>query len=154
MNVDVINRLIDNLLYQEMEHKQDVWLVDHTVLFVISDDNRWSCATSGCAAGYVFLSEAPEGSVFDADSSRVFHNLDESNAYRQAVRDLDDAEERGIYYDLEDVEGLYLGIEISDWARDVMGIADWEAQNIFFDFGGTEHIVSKLRQLISSYTEQ
>jgi len=130
VNLEVAERLIDNLEIERIIHNQDIWLSDHTTVFVISEEDKWSCATSGCAAGFVYVEEAPVGFVFDTSSEFVFNSRKDFEAYEN---DLD-----------------HSGIRIDKWAGDVLGINHDQQMFLFYNFEDTEEIVNRIRFLIGN----
>lgn len=130
MNRDAILRLIENLKAPRIRHYQGTWLSDHSDVFVISHGDRWSCATSGCAAGFTFLEEAEEGSVFDSTTEQVFSSMKQYSACTERSED---------------------GVPMFDWARDKLGFTDKQATWVFMDFTcDTDNIINKLRFLLQA----
>jgi hypothetical protein len=134
VDLDVAQRLLDNLEEQLIVHDQDVWLIDHTTLFEIDPDDRWSCATSGCAAGFIWLEEADERSVFDTSIERVFDTLNDWRLY--------DSEEGEDWFDLGD--------RIADWAGTKLGLNSEQSCWLFYQFGDTEETINRVRFLMSN----
>lgn len=136
MNIDVAERLIENLeasLNDDssvISHNQNVWLTDHTDVFVISEDNKWGCATDGCAAGFIYLEEAPIGFVFDAPAERVFP----SQAAHKAFKNKDD--------------GFEYGTKIDSWAADILDIDYDQLIFLFYQFGTTEETINRVKFLM------
>lgn len=143
INVEVAERLINNLLADKIIHDQATWMIDHSTVFVISDSDRWSCATQACAAGFIFLQEAGDGMVFDLSLEQVFNSAEERNRYMDLIEDEE-------WDKAEKIE-----ISLPDWAAEKLGIDKYEADWIFYDFlADTDQIVNKLRFLISNpYTD-
>lgn len=138
MNIDVAERLIRNLeasLDDEMlmiDHNQNIWLSDHTDVFVVSGHDRWSCATSGCAAGFIFLEEAPTGFVFDTTSERVFPS-------QKVHKDF-----------IVQNPGFEVGYRIDSWAADILGINHDQTIFLFFQYGDTEETINRIRFLMEN----
>jgi len=134
MDLGVAQRLIDNLEAQLIVHDQDVWLTDHTTLFQIDPEDKWSCATSGCAAGFIWVEEADLRSVFDTSTEQVFNSLADYHAYYQGA-----------------VEGWdYLGTRIADWAGDKLGIDNEQRCWLFYQFGDTDETINRVRFLMKN----
>jgi hypothetical protein len=143
MNVEVTNRLIHNLQEDKLRHYQGSWLEGTNNVFVISPEKRWTCATSGCAAGFLFLSEAPEGAVFDVNLEMVFDNNEQYQSYLN--EDLDDYE----------AENLWSDHHITSWAGDVLGIPSWQANELFYNTDAdTREIIEQLQDMLERSTVQ
>jgi hypothetical protein len=157
MDLGVAERLLNNLKHAPIEHDQLTWLRNGDFIFVISEDSRWDCATRGCAAGFIYLEEAPEGSVFDASKERVY-SPEEWSDLKVAISDLDSSED---YYEVEslkeahgkdyyEVESLKEahGKKINLWAGEVLGVSSSVADGLFFNLGGTEEIIEEVEALV------
>lgn len=143
MNREVIERLIDNLENKPIKHSQGSWLRNGKDIFVVSPEDRWSCATTGCAAGFIFLTEAPAGYVLDVISERIFRSEEDyatfQNKFNEYVRT------RCSYGDIP----FELGTKISRWAANQMDIDYEQAYDLFYDFGDTNHIIDRLKELLN-----
>lgn len=140
MNIDVAERLIDNLELKPIKHDQSVWLTNGSKVFVASKEEMWSCATAGCAAGFLFLSEAPEGSVFDTTIERVFPDRKTWDLY--TITD----------YSLPN-PGSVKGIVA--WGADTLGITYDEAYDLFYDtVSDAEEVIRRLKELIVKYSNE
>jgi hypothetical protein len=160
MNNDVCERLIYNLEHPVIWHDQCVWLSDHRDIFVISEEDRWSCATSGCAAGFVFIQEAPDGSIFDAKMELVFNNLAEYYAFSIWQERVLSEEERILSEDLSTpARESPSGERIMRWASQMLGLANPAQESfIFLAYDNAENIIARLRFLMahpdSEYPEE
>jgi hypothetical protein len=144
MNVDVAKRLIDNLKTTPITHDQRVWLKNGGNVFVISDTNRWDCATSGCACGFLFLEEAKEGMVFDTNRGRIFDNMADRDKYH-SFTDTDWPN----YF-----KALKIGKSPTSWGADILGIDYDDADSLFYATeDDTEAIITRLERLIEDYSE-
>jgi hypothetical protein len=140
MNIDVAERLIANLELKPIKHDQSVWLTNGFKVFVASKEKMWSCATAGCAAGFLFLSEAPEGYVFDTTIERVFPD--------SKTWDL------GNITDYSPPNpGSSKGIVA--WGADTLGINYYEAYDLFYDtVSDAEGVIRLLKELIVKYSNE
>jgi hypothetical protein len=140
MNNDVAERLISNLEKSMIEHDQDVWLSDHSEIFVISEGTRWTCATTGCAAGFTWLQEAPEGSVFDIMTGCVFDSLESLNTMKST----------GDYENFR--HWTYPSVpdeHISKWSAKTLGLANEKQLDfLFYNSSGTEGVIDRIRFLM------
>lgn len=136
MHNDVAERLIANLDHKPIKHNQGSWLTNGKSVFVISPDDRWSCATSGCAAGFLFLEEAPEGTIFDVSQERIFTDIDEKNAFT--------TEMSKTYPNWSELPGT----PVVQWGANILGITFTDAYDLFYDFGETNDIVHKIQALM------
>lgn len=125
IHMGVAQRLKTNLELELIIHDQFIWLENDVEDLVIieNDKNRWSCATSGCAAGYVWIEEAPVGSVFDTISCRVYDSV------KNAMNETD-------------------GILISNWSAEMLGLNEAQEKFLFVQFGGTEETIRKIQFLM------
>lgn len=146
MNKDVAQRLIDNLEAELIRHDQNIWLTDHTFIFEIKPEERWSCATAGCAAGFIWLAEAAEGSVFGSDKELVFepgdYDFDLLEKWDSGLLSFQNLE--GPYFQMLDK-----GIKISVWAGNKLGISREEAHFLFYQFGNTQETIDRIKFLMS-----
>lgn len=146
MNRDAILRLIENLKAPRIRHYQGTWLSDHSDVLVISHGDRWSCATSGCAAGFTFLEEAEEGSVFDSTTEQVFSSMKQYSAW--CASNLREPRPGAAASCTERSED---GVLMFDWARDKLGFTDKQAMWVFMDFTcDTDNTINKLRFLLQA----
>lgn len=130
MDIHVARRLINNLKDLPIQHNQKSWLKNGGHIFIVSETQRWSCATSGCAAGFLFLSEAPNGSIFDVAKERIFSSKAERDKYDYLS---------------------YTGETIVGWGARILQITPDEAHDLFYDFSDTEGIIRKIEELIKKY---
>lgn len=146
MNRKVIERLISNLKEPPITHDQLNWLKNGSNVFIIDDSDRWSCATRGCAAGFIFLEEAPEGYVLDTVSERVFS----AEEWKQLKEDeLAAIDESDIFSELTVKElRRTRGKSIVEWGADVLGISEERAHDLFYNFGETDEILEDLEALL------
>jgi hypothetical protein len=142
MNIDVAERLIANLELKPIKHDQSVWLTNGSKVFVASKEKMWSCATAGCAAGFLFLSEAPEGSVFDTTVERVFPD---SKTW--------DLSTKGVDYSVKALWNNSKGIV--KWGAGTLGITYNEAYDLFYDtVSDAEGVIRRLKELIVEYSNE
>ena len=146
MNIDVAERLIANLELKPIKHSQSVWLTNGSKVFVASKEEMWSCATAGCAAGFLFLSEAPEGSVFDTTVERVFPD---SKTWYMSTNGVD-------YSSSKAMEALWKNSKgIVKWGTDTLGITYDEAYDLFYDtVSDAEGVIRRLKELIVKYSNE
>jgi hypothetical protein len=128
VNLEVAGRLIGNLEAERIAHNQDIWMQDHTDVFVISVDDRWSCATSACAAGFIFLEEAPSGFVFNSSNEMVYDSVGSMENDRMS--------------------SVPVGRRIDRWAGDVLGISKEDQYFLFYSGGDTEDTINRIRFLM------
>lgn len=144
MNRKVIERLISNLKEPPITHDQLNWL-NGSNEFVIDDSDRWSCATRGCAAGFIFLEEAPEGYVLDIVSERVFS----PEEWKQLKEDALVIDESDVFSELAITElKRTRGKSIVNWGAGVLGISEERACDLFYNFGDTDEILEDLEALL------
>lgn len=137
MHMDVANRLVDNLVKGPIGHYQGSWLADHSDIFVVSSTDKWSCATSGCAAGFMFLEEAEPGTVFDSNTECIYKSAD---AYEEFWMDVQDGE---FDPDEDSYERMF------DWGIKILGINESQGQFLFMDLSAsTEETINKLKFLM------
>jgi hypothetical protein len=137
VNKEVGERLVGNLQADLIRHNQDSWLEDHGDLIVISSEKtRWTCATSACAAGFVWLEEAPIGSVFDSDTAYVFDN--EEEAMKLLSNDPDIA-----------AEAFTNAVEIGAWASEKLGIDAEQEEFLFYQFDDTAETINRVKFLLT-----
>ena len=128
INRVVAERLIENLTgTKPINHQQGHWLGGSNLggdVFVVSEDDKWGCATSACAAGHIFIDEADPGMAFNASTQRVYANLEDAN---KKVN----------------------GVKIDKWAGEKLGITDFDQQQfLFFQFNGTKDTVNRIKYLL------
>lgn len=146
MNIEVLIRLKNNIIAEKVKHDQITWLRDGVNVFIVTDQNRWTCATTACAAGFIFLQEAPSGSVFDVKNECVFSDPQSYLKYKDAKDKWDRGEGPAVYPSAYDSEGILT------WAADVMGV-DWDvAEELFYNFGNTDEILDHIDALIERYS--
>ena len=147
-NIEVFDRLIDNIILEKTSHNQGCWITDHTNVFTINTEDRWSCATSACAAGFVWLAEAPPDSVFDSDRESVY-SFEDHRKMLDLLRKANTLYDRDDYYNGDAVqdEAKALGVPISTWAGEVLGINHSDAMFLFYNFDGTTETLRRLRHL-------
>lgn len=151
INEEVADRLIENLQADNgVVHDQTIWLRDHKNLFVISEDNRWGCATSGCAAGHVFLQEGTEGMVFSDHDAMVYpdmHIAKLANYWELGLEEFDENVSDGQIYD-----AVEQGIDIAEWAGKILGI--WEDELDSKELDIFEGIQAKSKVSFLFYNEE
>lgn len=140
MNNEVALRLISNLERERIAHDQTSWLRDHTDKIVVTDEDRWTCATTGCAAGFIFLSEAPSGSVFDRGSEGIFTSMNACDKYYNFLDD------EG-FFDRADVE---VPVDISEWAGAILGLNYSQREFLFFSYGNTAETIDRIKFLMEN----
>lgn len=145
MNVEVAERLITNLLRKPIKHNQKIWLRAASDTFVVSSTDKWSCATSGCAAGFLFLEDAPVGSVFALSAERIFSSEVDFDLFSKSFSNYEDPRD---YY-----RNKKLGTSVTNWGAEMLGITSTEAHDLFYDMSDTEGIVAKLRRLIREHQQ-
>src|SRR6185437_4485482 len=150
MNLGAFSRLIDNIEAERIEHDQNTWMQDHTDVFKINPDNRWTCATSACAAGFVWLQEAPDDSIFALNHEKVYTPEEFSRYFEidklvNMAAEAEDWDEENRLYEQRDT----LGVRIDKWAADVIGIDSSDSAFVFYNFDGTDETLRRLKHLMN-----
>jgi len=149
MNIEVFERLVNNIKSDRISHHQSQWMKDHTNTFVFTEETRWSCATSACAAGFVWLEEAEPGTVFDLDSELVMTPAGYEK-YQMLHDRIEEAYDNGDYDEasVAEKERSSAGVKIADWAAEKLGIDDYDANFLFYNFDSTEETLRRIYHLM------
>lgn len=151
MNQEVAERLINNLNNQIITHNQYCWVRNGGNIFVISEDDRWGCATAACAAGFVYLQEAAPDMVFDSQTELVFTDYETYRVYEDYWDTEPQFLSQKLTNDYEEFMKDRKPAEIADWAAEVLEIDEAQAEFIFFQFGDTRETINHINFIKNGY---